>query len=185
MGDEGRKTFAEDIKETNKNLYDKLTTFGKENAALFSQTYVDIGKAQKEASKNIPPPVLSDSAKLELGAQTTKIKEKFSAYTMGDAFFPATGEGPKVMSKGKLFQGIVGDEVAVGTRLGEALSSKTGGGTLNMGGKLDININVGGSVGGDSGNVAKIFEDPAVQKKIMDTVLYKLEMYKKQKGVLA
>ena len=54
-----------------------------------------------------------------------------------------------------------------------------------MGGKLDININVGGSVGGDSGTVAKMFEDPAVQKKIMDTVLYKLEMYKKQKGVLA
>ena len=54
-----------------------------------------------------------------------------------------------------------------------------------MGGKLDININVGGNVNGDGGNISKIFEDPKVQKQIMDTVLYKLESYKKQQGVIA
>ena len=31
----------------------------------------------------------------------------------------------------------------------------------------------------------KIFEDPKVQKQIMDTVLYKLESYKNQQGVLS
>jgi hypothetical protein len=102
-----------------------------------------------------------------------------------DLFVGKSSAVPKVMAAGKIYKGIVGDEVAMGTNLGDAFNKVGKNQTIDMGGKLDININVGGSVGGDSGTVAKMFEDPAVQKKIMDTVLYKLEMYKKQKGVLA
>ena len=88
------------------------------------------------------------------------------------------------MTKDTLYKGIVGDQIAVGTNLDKALNQGGGGGNV-MGGKLDININVGGNVNGDGGNISKIFEDPKVQKQIMDTVLYKLESYKKQQGVIA
>lgn len=96
-----------------------------------------------------------------------------------DGFFPSNG-APLLMSKNKLYQGIVGDEVMMGTNLGDALNKITTGS-----GKLDININLAGNVNGDnSNNVSKIFENPQVQKKIMDMVLYKLESYKKQQGVI-
>jgi len=101
-----------------------------------------------------------------------------------DLFLPGEGSAPKVMTKDTLYKGIVGDQIMMGTNLDKALSQGGGGGNV-MGGKLDININVGGSVNGDGGNISKIFEDPKVQKQIMDTVLYKLEAYKKQQGVIA
>ena len=103
--------------------------------------------------------------------------------TGGDMFFPSNGGVPQVMTKDTLYKGIVGDQIAIGTNLDKALSQGGGGGM--MGGKLDININVSGAVNGDGGNISKIFEDPKVQKQIMDTVLYKLESYKKQQGVIA
>ncbi len=64
-----------------------------------------------------------------------------------------------------------------------SLTDMMGGG--KVGGAIDININVGGSVTGDrNADVSKIFNDPKVQKQIMDTVLYKLDAYKRQQGVL-
>jgi hypothetical protein len=103
---------------------------------------------------------------------------------------PKSGQAPKVMAENKIYEGIVGDEVFMGTNLSDIFNGVKNIGVstseTNIGGKLDININVGGSVGGDSSNnISKIFENPKVQKQIMDTVLYKLESYKKQQGVLA
>jgi hypothetical protein len=100
-----------------------------------------------------------------------------------------SGGAPKVMTENAIYEGIVGDEVFMGTNLSDIFNgvqnlSKSGGGDI-MGGKLDININVGGAVNGDGGNISKIFENPKVQKQIMDTVLYKLDSYKKQQGVIA
>jgi hypothetical protein len=90
------------------------------------------------------------------------------------------GDAPQLLAKDTLYKGIVGDEVAIGTNLTDALNK--GGG---LGGKLDININLNGSIGGDPGQINKMFNSPEVQKQIMDTVLYKLNEYKRQQGVLS
>ncbi len=102
----------------------------------------------------------------------------FSGVPINDAFFPANG-APMLLSKGQLYKGIVGDQVAIGTNLDQALNN------AGISGKIDINLNIGGSINGDSGTIAQMFQRPEVQKQIMDTVLYKLEAYKKTKGVLA
>jgi hypothetical protein len=102
-----------------------------------------------------------------------------------DLLIPSSGQAPRVMSAGKIYEGIVGDEVAMGVGVLDGLN-KVSSGQGAIGGKLDININVGGQVNGDDRNqISKIFDNPQVQKQIMDTVLYKLESYKKQQGVLA
>jgi len=78
------------------------------------------------------------------------------------------------------------DYISKSQKLNEMTGSLTdmmGGG--KVGGAIDININVGGAVTGDrNADVSKIFNDPKVQKQIMDTVLYKLDAYKRQQGVL-
>ena len=112
---------------------------------------------------------------------TSILNKTDSGTQVGDLFIGASSSAPKILSKGKLYEGIVGDEVAVGTNLGAALNSVGG----NMGGKLDININLTGSIDGDSGQLTKMFNSPQVQKQIMDTVLYKLNDYKRQQGVLS
>jgi len=96
-----------------------------------------------------------------------------------DLFVPSGGR-PRVLAKGKLYEGIVGDEIAMGTNLSDALNK--GGG---IGGKMDININLTGSIAGDPGQLNKMFNSPEVQKQIMDTVLYKMNEYKRQQGVLS
>lgn len=111
----------------------------------------------------------------EYTGEETEVKVK-------DGLFPSANSAPTILSKGAIYKGIVGDDVAVGTNLGEALN-KAGSG--NIGGAIDININLTGSIGGDPGQLTKMFNSPQVQKQIMDTVLYKLNDYKKQQGVLA
>jgi hypothetical protein len=54
-----------------------------------------------------------------------------------------------------------------------------------MSGNIDININLNGSIAGDPGQLNKMFNSPEVQKQIMDTVLYKMNEYKRQQGVLS
>jgi hypothetical protein len=95
------------------------------------------------------------------------------------------------MSKGAIYKGIVGDEVAVGTGLSDLLNSKSSltdtmsKGTQTIGGALDINVNVGGKVDGDkNADISKIFSSPQFQKQLMDMVLYKMKDYQKQQGVL-
>ena len=114
--------------------------------------------------------------------------------------FLSEGSAPQLFSKGTLYKGIVGDEVAIGTGLSEAFN-KTGkltelmasipsrnngsGENTSVNGKIDININLGGSVSGDNGNVEKMFSDPKFQKQMMDMVLYKMDKYKQQQGTLS
>jgi hypothetical protein len=104
---------------------------------------------------------------------------------MSDGLIPANGTAPTILSAGKIFKGIAGDDVMLGTNLIDGVNKMGGNIGGNIGGKLDININVSGAVNGDNGNIAKLFENPRVQKQIMDTVLYKLDSYKKQQGVIA
>jgi orotidine-5'-phosphate decarboxylase len=118
-----------------------------------------------------------------------------------DMFLSSSGRAPQLMSEGTLYKGIVGDDVAIGTNLTEAFNksgklneimssmastNNTGGGNASVDGKIDININVTGAVSGDkAGDVEKMFSDPRIQKQLMDTVLYKLDSYKRQQGVLS
>lgn len=111
------------------------------------------------------------------GLQGGKEKIKVQDLLMG-----ATPSAPQLLAKGKIYEGIVGDEVAIGTNLTEALSKKSGG---NLTGAIDININLNGSISGDNGQISKMFNSPEIQKQIMDTVLYKLNDYKRQQGVLS
>jgi hypothetical protein len=115
--------------------------------------------------------------------------------------FKSGGGAPTLLNEGTLYKGIVGDDVAIGTNLTEAFnkSSKlneimssmastnnTGGGNASVDGKIDININLTGAISGDkSGDIEKMFSDPRIQKQLMDTVLYKLDNYKRQQGVLS
>ena len=106
-----------------------------------------------------------------------------AGYTMmPDGFIPSNSSAPTILSKGAIYKGIVGDDVAVGVGLGDALS-KAGSGNLT--GAIDININLNGSINGDTGQIAKMFNSPQIQKQIMDTVLYKLNDYKRQQGVIS
>ena len=70
----------------------------------------------------------------------------------------------------------------MGTKLSQAINSKSQG---PLSGAIDVNINLSGSISGDNGQVSKMFNSPEIQKQIMDTVLYKLNDYKRQQGVLS
>lgn len=178
--------------EDMRNIYKDMTAQGQNKVIAAAETGIQgvsnkaadvkeqhFGDAFKRA--DFDKKVLSP---FNLSADTTTSDTKIKTGQGSDMFFPGDGGIPQIMTKDTLYKGIVGDQIAVGTNLDKALNQGGGGGNV-MGGKLDININVGGGVNGDGGNISKIFEDPKVQKQIMDTVLYKLESYKKQQGVIA
>jgi hypothetical protein len=121
-----------------------------------------------------------EAAQKKKGEEDAKVKIK-----TGDLLYGATGDAPQLLAKGKLYEGIVGDEVAMGTNLTDAFNKSGGNVGGSISGNIDINIKLSGSVGGDSGQLSKMFESPQVQKQIMDTVLYKLNEYKRQQGVLS
>jgi len=134
--------------------------------------------------------------KVQKGMETIgNLFENGFALKVNDLFLPEGGR-PKVLSEGKIYQGIVGDEVAMGTNLSEAfnkvstiqdlISAKSKGATSqNIDGNLKIDINVGGRVDGDkNADMSKIFSSPQFQKQLMDMVLYKMKDYQKQQGVL-
>ena len=146
-----------------------------------------------EALKNVITTDMTNA----LARQTREAKD---ALNIQDALFSLDNSTPTIMSEGQIYKGIVGDEVAVGTNLTEAFnksgklneilssigSTQNVGGNATVGGKIDININLTGAISGDkNADVEKMFSDPRVQKQIMDTVLYKLDSYKKQQGVLS
>ena len=115
-------------------------------------------------------------------ATKEKVRDALDTITFNDGIIPSNGSRPVVLSKGQLYKGIVGDDVAMGVGLSDALS-KVGGGNLT--GAIDVNINLNGSINGDPGQISKMFNSPQVQKQIMDTVLYKLNDYKRQQGVIS
>ena len=150
-----------------------------------------------------------DEVKMKRGVQPYDatllgVDDKYTANTNNSVpandMFLSEGSAPQLFSKGTLYKGIVGDEVAIGTGLSEAFN-KTGkltelmasipsrnngsGENTSVNGKIDININLGGSVSGDNGNVEKMFSDPKFQKQMMDMVLYKIDKYKQQQGTLS
>lgn len=173
LSDKEQETLIKDIEQTNKitaDAYKKLTS----DVSTLSKKELTKGT---ELEKGV---ATAGATALETGTEGLKTSlENIS--TINDAFFPNSGTAPTILSKGKIYQGIVGDEVAVGTNLGSALSNVGG----NVGGSIDININLNGSISGDNNLITNMFKKPEVQKEIMDTVLYKLNEYKRQQGVIS
>lgn len=72
---------------------------------------------------------LSNYINTDLEAHLNKIITNFEKFAgklatymipTNDGFFPGSGSAPKIMSEGKIYEGIVGDQVAVGTNLDSA-----------------------------------------------------------------
>ena len=171
-----RIDLKEKIKKGSKGAGEVATT----STDAVTQSVSDIVDyyANKDFKENKSAQDIADEATKKSESENearVKIKTK-------DLLYGATGDAPQLLAKGKLYEGIVGDEVAMGTNLTDALNKGGGGG---IGGKIDININLTGSIGGDPGQITKMFNSPQVQKQIMDTVLYKMNEYKKQQGVLS
>lgn len=184
MGEQSREQFLKDIKEGNEAASNKLVDASETSAKNINTAVSGAATAQKNLINSIPTPV-DQQAEQEMRDVLDKLSAKFGEPTevpTNDGFFPSNGSAPTLMSKGQLYKGIVGDDVAMGVGLGDALSKKQSG---SLTGAIDININLNGSINGDTGQIAKMFNSQQVQKQIMDTVLYKLKDYKNQQGVLS
>ena len=184
MGEQSREKFLKDIKEGNEAASNKLVDASETSAKNINTAVSGAATAQKNLINTIPTPV-DQQAEQEMRNVLNKLSAKFGEPTevpTNDGFFPSNGSAPTLMSKGQLYKGIVGDDVAMGVGLGDALSKKQSG---SLTGAIDININLNGSINGDTGQIAKMFNSQQVQKQIMDTVLYKLKDYKNQQGVLS
>jgi hypothetical protein len=181
------------LMDINKSI-EKTGTLGKTAATTLAPVTAEGVKKYDAAAATMGGTLTPDE--VEQGAYANLVKtaieniKKASGNEIKDAFFPASGP-PKIMSKGEIYKGIAGDEVAVGTGLSDILNSKTNltdtisKGTQTIGGALDINVNVGGRVDGDrNADISKIFSSPQFQKQLMDLVLYKMKDYQKQQGVL-
>jgi len=186
MGLADRATLISDITKLNQETGNKFTKAAENIARDVGTAVKGAAAAQTTLVSNIPNQPYTDEELADVSDTLTRLKEKFSSpRTLGDGIIPSNGTAPVIMSQGQLYKGIVGDDVAVGTKLTEALNSVGGGITNNVGGKIDININVSGNIDGDSGQLTKMFNSPQIQKQIMDTVLYKLNDYKRQQGVIS
>jgi hypothetical protein len=184
------KSMADNQAAYNEAVKDLSKDVGAEIGKNAAGTITDVqGKALEQFNKTTgygpnPDGDLQNRIKGNATKGVKAMGDLFSDFSIAekseDLFVPSGGK-PRVMAKGKLYEGIVGDEIAMGTNLSDALN-KGGGG---IGGKIDININLSGSVGGDPGQLTNMFNSPQVQKQIMDTVLYKLNEYKRQQGVLS
>ena len=195
-----RDQFLKNIESANKTAQDTALGIAKgvaptaaTGAVLGSQVEA---KGLDESTKALKNVITTDMTN-ELARQTQEAKD---ALGIRDALFSLDNSTPTIMSEGQIYKGIVGDEVAVGTNLTEAFnksgklneilssigSTQNTGSNTSVDGKIDININLTGSISGDkNSDVEKMFSDPRVQKQIMDTVLYKLDSYKRQQGVLS
>ena len=194
LNDADQKTFYKNIETTAASLSAKGVQIAETVAPT---TATGVMKTSEE--------IKTQAASFDPGPSSTTIAKLSEIYDnieiVNDAFLPGGGSSPVVMSEGQLYKGIVGDNVAIGTGLDKAFnqSSKlneimastsstnnTGGGNTSVDGKIDININLTGAISGDkNSDIEKIFNSPQVQKQIMDTVLYKLDSYKRQQGVLS
>jgi hypothetical protein len=189
-----RKDFLKSIEEATLNT-GKVSKEFATTAAPATATGV---KELNEAAGSAVDAVTPDAADRVLFQE--KLEDLKITYG-SDMFFGSSGKAPQLMSEGTLYKGIVGDDVAIGTnleaafnqsgKLSEIMSSimstnNTGGGNPSVDGKIDININLTGAISGDkNSDIEKIFNSQQVQKQIMDIVLYKLESYKNQQGVLS
>ena len=189
-----RQDFLKSIEKATLNTGTVSKNFA-EGAAPATATGV---KELNEAAGSAVDAVTPDSAdQLLFDEMLEDLKVTYGS----DMFFGSSGKAPQLMSEGTLYKGIVGDDVAIGTnleaafnqsgKLSEIMSSimstnNTGGVNPSVDGKIDININLTGAISGDkNSDIEKIFNSQQVQKQIMDIVLYKLESYKNQQGVLS
>ena len=188
-----QKKFYKNIEETNASMNKKGVDVAEGMAPLTSQGVLTTSETIKTEATNFDPSL----------DRTTKqqIKDRYGEIKIKDALFSLSDGAPTIMAEGQIYKGIVGDEVAVGTNLTDAFNksgklneimssmastNNTGGGNASVDGKIDININLTGMISGDkSGDIEKMFSDPRIQKQLMDTVLYKLDSYKRQQGVLS
>ena len=191
-----QKKFYKNIEETNASMNKKGVDVAEGMAPLTSQGVLTTSEAVKTEAANFDPSL----------SRTTKqqIKDRYGDIKIEDALFSLSNGAPTIMAEGQIYKGIVGDEVAVGTNLTDAFNKSgklneimasmastnntggNGGGNASVDGKIDININLTGAISGDkSGDIEKMFADPRIQKQLMDTVLYKLDNYKRQQGVLS
>jgi hypothetical protein len=187
-----QKKFYKNIEETNATLNKTGTEIAKEVGPITAEGVMKTSEGIKTGATNFDPsldPIDKD-----------KLKQIYTDINVNDMFMPA-GNAPTLLNEGTLYKGIVGDEVAIGTNLTEAFNktgklneimasmastNNTGGGNASVDGKIDININLTGAISGDkNGDIEKMFSDPRIQKQLMDTVLYKLDNYKRQQGVLS
>jgi len=177
-----QETFRQNLIKANENAAKQGTSLA-EQLKKTSGEYVGLRSGvDAKASESVQVQVATDVT----DALDTTIASIKNQLGINDGLFPSNGSAPTIISKGAIYKGIVGDDVAVGEGLGKALNSVSSGpGGGNVGGKIDININLTGSIGGDPGQITKMFNSPQVQKQIMDTVLYKLNDYKRQQGVLS
>jgi hypothetical protein len=189
MGVQDRATFLKDIETANKDLGKAITDGAETTANTLEKTARDTAKFETTAAGELPDPLISENAVNRMMDVQEEVKkaiknpiepEPVPTVTGPDMLFKPGG-APQIMAKDTIYKGIVGDEVAFGTNLTDALNK--GGGSI--GGNIDININLNGSIAGDPGQLNKMFNSPEVQKQIMDTVLYKMNEYKRQQGVLS
>jgi len=183
MGVQDRTTFLQDLEVVNQNLGKAITDGATTTAKTLESGIRTTATFEKNAANELPDPLISEDAQNQMLGIQEKVTERIQKpiEVINDGLFPSAGKAPTILSKGTLYKGIVGDDVAVGTGLIDALNK--GGG--NMSGNIDININLNGSIAGDPGQLNKMFNSPEVQKQIMDTVLYKMNEYKRQQGVLS
>jgi len=187
MGVQDRATFLKDIETANEKLGKAITNGAETTANTLEKTARDTAKFETTAAGELPDPLISENAVNRMMDVQEEVKktiknpiEPVPTVTGPDMLFKPGG-APQIMAKDTIYKGIVGDEVAFGTNLTDALNK--GGGSI--GGNIDININLNGSIAGDPGQLNKMFNSPEVQKQIMDTVLYKMNEYKRQQGVLS
>jgi hypothetical protein len=183
MTPEQRKSLENTIKDSSDKMgdvavkaADKGASYGLSAAKELGAAYGDKNQiSREETDPEKRAREAAEKKKLETEESTNKIITR-----QGSDMLFKPGDAPQLLAKDTLYKGIIGDEVAIGTNLTDALNK--GGG---LGGKIDININLNGSIGGDPGQINKMFNSPEVQKQIMDTVLYKMNEYKRQQGVLS
>jgi hypothetical protein len=189
MGVQDRTTFLKDLEAANNVLGKAITDGSTTTAKNIEGTIRGTAAAEKGMANELPNPLIDPEAEQKMIDNLAKVKDYIGKPTQVQDMLFKPGDAPQLMAEGTLYKGIVGDEVAIGTNLTNALNKGVGdiGGNLggNIGGNIDININLNGSIAGDPGQLNKMFNSPEVQKQIMDTVLYKMNEYKRQQGVLS
>ena len=184
---------------TNTELQDKVIGTAEGSLGLIDKMAESIEKTTG-TGRHFDPTEQDKYMKITNKGAGSPAVEGINSQIRTEDMFLSEGSAPQLFNKGTLYKGIVGDEVAIGTGLSEAFN-KTGkltelmasipsrnngsGENTSVNGKIDININLGGSVSGDNGNVEKMFSDPKFQKQMMDMVLYKIDKYKQQQGTLS
>jgi len=180
MSQDQQKELLASIKKSNEDVGQAMTTIANSSATVTGPLVTGANTATSTGAKNFAEGVKVSDNLLKNAFENISLESDVVDNGSDDNLDPDNDTGledgfmdkgtPKFIKSGK-------------NKMTGSLTDMMGGG--KVGGAIDININVGGSVTGDrNADVSKIFNDPKVQKQIMDTVLYKLDAYKRQQGVL-